>query len=219
MEKFQNLQSWCQIGIFLFSFLAALCGYGSYYFGMKKDLIKEQKELSINNLSNKDSIIKNADKDNSDIKRNIINAPSAYIVTQDQSGGNNTVNIYSNPNPANRKNKPIFSLQGRNGPNILHFSNDTFIKDSSYSLNAKIPDNSKLFVTIKNNSSDESSLWVIDVFSNKNWTRLPYKDGEQTFKLEDAEGDLKMIYRGTGSAILKITFNNELINSKTIKWQ
>jgi hypothetical protein len=103
MEKFQTLQTISQIGFAVFSILAILCGYGTYHYGQKKELVKETLQNS-NNLSNQDTTSKNDTTyfvkgdiihgnktDNS--KKEEINAPSALIVTQNQSGGQNIVNF------------------------------------------------------------------------------------------------------------------------------
>jgi hypothetical protein len=102
IEKFQTLQTLCQIGVALFSILAILCGYGAYHFGEKKENAKNP-EISIR----KDSAVKaettyhikgdliQGDKVTK-TKKEEINAPSALIVTKNQSGGTNTINYFQN---------------------------------------------------------------------------------------------------------------------------
>lgn len=102
MEKYQSLQTLCQLGIAFFSILAIISGYGAYHFGEKKDALKAKTQ---NETTSKDSAsqpqttyhitgdLVQGDKVD---KRQEINAPSALIVTKNQSGGNNTVNYFQN---------------------------------------------------------------------------------------------------------------------------
>lgn len=108
MEKFQTLQTLCQIGIALFSILVILCGYGSYHFGEKKENAKLKSQKIDVTYGRSDSIPKSKTTYNinggdlvqgdkvSKTKKEEINAPSALIVTKNQSGGENTVNFYQN---------------------------------------------------------------------------------------------------------------------------
>jgi hypothetical protein len=102
MEKYQTLQTLCQIGIAFFSILAILCGFGAYHFGEKKENAKKI-EIPLH----KDSTVKpeTTYQIKGDLvqgnkvtktKEEEINAPSALIVTKDQSGGTNTVNFFQN---------------------------------------------------------------------------------------------------------------------------
>jgi hypothetical protein len=100
MEKYQTLQTLFQIGIAFFSILTILCSYGAYHYGEKKEISK------INEVPLKtDSTVKpettyqikgDLVKGNKITIKEEINAPSALIVTKDQSGGNNTVNFFQN---------------------------------------------------------------------------------------------------------------------------
>ena len=107
MEKFQTLQTLCQIGVALFSILAIISGYGAYHFNEKKEVFKTESQKQIDNSKGRDSISSPATTYNingdlvkgnkvSETKKEEINAPSALIVTKDQSGGTNTVNYFQN---------------------------------------------------------------------------------------------------------------------------
>lgn len=107
MEKYQTLQTLCQIGIAVFTILLAICGYGSYHFGEKKE---KAKAINLNNVKdNEDNDTalnpKNVYHIKGDLvqgnkvsneKNEVINAPEALIVTKNQSGGINTVNVFQN---------------------------------------------------------------------------------------------------------------------------
>lgn len=101
------MQTLCQIGIAIFSILAILSGYGAYHFGEKKETAKteSQRLTDYHKLVNsvpKPETINNIGRDLvqgnkvSKTKKEEINAPSALIVTKNQSGGENTVNLFQN---------------------------------------------------------------------------------------------------------------------------
>ena len=106
MEKYQTFQTLCQLGLAIFSMLAILCGYGAYHFSVKKENAKVESQRVVNNqgqtdLTHKSDIyhiagdLVKGDKV-SKTKQEEIYAPSALIVTKDQSGGQNIVNFSQN---------------------------------------------------------------------------------------------------------------------------
>ncbi len=225
MERFQMLQNLCQIGILLSVIIGGFCTYGTSYFSRKKEELKKAIETpkidSLHNFNNTYNINGDyvANKKQEKVENHPINAPNALIVTKDQKGGQNTVNVYGGkPNPANSDNKPIFAHKGNYGYNILNFEITSIEKETGYSFLASIPDNSKLKVTLSKLGDDKTSLWGMDLFSNKNWRHGPYKNGEQQYDLDEISGELKIVFRETGSAKLNIYFNDTLINSKIFKW-
>lgn len=226
MERLQLLQNLCQVGILLSVIIGGLCTYGSSYFGQKKDEFKKAVEnpkidtpyLSSNTYNIKGDYIEN--KKEKKVENHPINAPNALIITKDQSGGQNTVNIFGGKlNKANMNHKPIFELQGHFGINILNPSVTSIEKDVEYSFLANIPDSSKLTVTLSKHGDDKTPKWGMDAFAGKNWRHSIYKNGEQEYDLDDTEGELKIIFQEIGSATLKIYFNGELINTKVIQWR
>ena len=219
------LQNLCQLGVLLSVIIGGFCTYGSSYFGRKKDELKKTVEApkidSLHHFGNTYKI--NGDyveiKKDMKVENQPINAPNALIVTKNQNGGQNTVNVYGGkPNPANLKNKPIFAHKGNYGDNILNFEITSIEKEIGYSFFASIPDNSKLKVILSKLGDDKTSLWGLDVFSNKNWRHGPYKNGEQKYELDETSGELKIIFHETGSVTLNIYFNDTLINNKILKW-
>ena len=106
MEKYQVLLKICMAGVPLFTILAALCGFGWNYYGLKiKELEKVHNERIKDSISSKKDSIKSNNtyyvsgdlvKGNKSIKHDEIIAPNALIVTKNQSGGQNTVNVYQN---------------------------------------------------------------------------------------------------------------------------
>lgn len=107
MERYQLLQHLCQFGIALFTILAALSTYGAFYYGEKKDDAKNESknQSATNKVEDTSRVSKTTYNINGDLvqgdkvshtKNEEINAPEALIVTKDQSGGVNTVNVYQN---------------------------------------------------------------------------------------------------------------------------
>ncbi|WP_300490936.1 hypothetical protein [Flavobacterium sp.] len=102
MEKYQTLQTLCQFGIALFTILAAISGYGAYHFGEKKEMQKQidsskGKESNSNTQTTyniKGDLVQGSKV--IEMNKEEINAPSAMIVTNNQSGGTNTINYFQN---------------------------------------------------------------------------------------------------------------------------
>lgn len=155
-------------------------------------------------------------------KQEVHNNPNALIITNNQSGGQNTVNYSGGKlNPANLTNKPIFDENGYYGLSILNEKCKTLQKETAYSFSAKIPVNTKLKVVIKRIGEDKNPLWFMKVGSEKNWRYNLYdnsKDFSQQFDLDDEFGDLYIIFRESGEAKIKIFYNDSLIEEKNIKW-
>lgn len=107
MEKYQTFQTLCQIGVAVFSILAILSGFGSYHFGEKKEAAKNESVKHTKDNEGKDTALSaktvyhikgdlvQGDKVSNE-KMEVINAPEALIVTKNQSGGINTVNVFQN---------------------------------------------------------------------------------------------------------------------------
>jgi hypothetical protein len=107
MEKYQTLQTLCQLGIAIFSILAIISGYGAYHFGEKKETAKTESQKLSDSSKIKYSLSKSETTYSikgdlvqghkvSKVKKEEINAPSALIVTKNQSGGENTINYFQN---------------------------------------------------------------------------------------------------------------------------
>ncbi|MCA2611903.1 MAG: hypothetical protein IM521_19300 [Microcystis sp. M27BS1] len=221
------LQNLCQLGILLSVILGGLCTYGSSYFNRKKEQLKRVEVYSNIDTSKKQGDVYNISGDyineqkNTKSKKETIIAPSALIVTKDQKGGQNTVNVYGAINPANKENKPLFDDTGYFGENILKPDLISLTKEKDYSFTARIPDNSKLKVRLVKIGVDKSPQWVMGAFNAKSWRWSRYNNilGEQEYELDEPKGDLQIIFKETGTASLEIFFNGELLSSKLIKWK
>lgn len=101
LEQYQIYQKISMWGIPLFTILAVVSGFFWNHYGLKiKEIEKQSKSQiekatpkSINTFQIKGDYIKGDKKIN---KSEVINAPNALIVTNRQSGGQNTVNYYQN---------------------------------------------------------------------------------------------------------------------------
>lgn len=225
MERLQMFQNLCQLGVLLCVIIGGFCTYGSSYFGRKKEEFKKIETTKIDTTNNSGNIYNiNGDyvenKKEKKIYNQSINAPNALIITKDQKGGQNTVNIYGgNPTPADMIHKPIFEKHGHFGLNILNPEITSITKDTAYSFLANIPDSTKLKITLSKHGVEKQALWKMDAFSGKNWRHNIYKDGEQEFNLDDKVGELEIFFQESGSATMKIYFNDTLVNSKVINWR
>ncbi|MFV8335809.1 hypothetical protein ACNQF7_06930 [Flavobacterium sp. RSP29] len=101
LEQYQIYQKLSMWGVPIFTILAVVCGFFWNHYGLKiKEIEKQSKpqiektnSKTINTFQIKGDYIKG---DKKETKSEIINAPSALIVTNRQSGGQNTVNYYQN---------------------------------------------------------------------------------------------------------------------------
>lgn len=155
-----------------------------------------------------------------EVTQKTIVAPGALIITEGQTGGQNTVNIGPS-NPANELGSPLFDETGRFGKNILHPELIHLITDTYYSFAAKLPDDTELKVHLTRTEGNKTAFWGMSSGTITNWAWVPAspESGEQEFNLDDTKGDLRMHFWEEGTAEMTVYFQGQLLSRKTIYWK
>jgi hypothetical protein len=228
MENYQAMLKLCMWLAPTFTILATVSGFGWHYYGQK---IKEQEKKEtpqkkidtlpkVQNTFHIKGDYVQGNKVTSKPKKQI-NAPNAIIVTQDQKGGQNTVNQYFGAkDPKHVVVEPTFEPAGSYGDNVLYEKHTAFAVGTLYSFNAKIPEHASLKVAMTRVQGQHiDNAWRMRVGTEKNWKHTMFKDEYQAFVLGDENGELEMRFMGKGSARVELFYNGKLLSSKTISWQ
>ena len=194
MEKFQFLQNISQIGVVVFSILALLSGYGSYYYGQKKEELKKVVNTPIE----------------------VISAPNALIATQNQIGNNtlNVTHISDSFGDGKAINEISYPTTGEFGTNILDRNTHEY-KEGTFSMRALIPEHQSLMLEISGTN------WGFPAFqAMPGWRHFDARTiGETTsrkFKtVKFGNADLEFCLTGVGEIKISVYEND----NKTPTWE